>query len=137
MSLRYEDGELVVGATRGDGSDGEDVTANVRTISDIPQQLEGQALPDDVRDARRSLHDQADFVALNSARRRPGEQVFANPRNSAAGSLRQMDPSVTASRPLHFFAYGWGEIADKCRRATQSGMVEWLGRCGFRDQSAR
>ena len=129
MSLRYEDGELAVAATRGDGSEGEDVTANVRTIKEIPHKLRGKVPA--VCEIRGEIYmTKPDFLALNKRQAAAEEQVFANPRNSAAGSLRQKDPSVTASRPLHFFAYSWGEIADKAA-PTQSGMVEWLGKIGF------
>ena len=129
MSLRYEDGELAVAATRGDGSEGEDVTANVRTIKQIPHKLRGKVPA--VCEIRGEIYmTKLDFLALNKRQAAAEEQVFANPRNSAAGSLRQKDPSVTALRPLHFFAYSWGEIADKAA-PTQSGMVEWLGKIGF------
>ncbi len=129
MSLRYEGGELVTAATRGDGSEGEDVTANVRTITEIPHKLKGKVPA--VCEIRGEIYmTKPDFLALNKRQAAAEEQVFANPRNSAAGSLRQKDPSVTASRPLHFFAYSWGEIADK-PAPTQSGMVEWLGKIGF------
>ena len=129
MSLRYEGGELVTAATRGDGSEGEDVTANVRTIKEIPHKLKGKVPA--VCEIRGEIYmTKRDFLALNKRQAAAEEQVFANPRNSAAGSLRQKDPSVTASRPLHFFAYSWGEIADK-PAPTQSGMVEWLGKIGF------
>ena len=129
MSLRYEDGELAVAATRGDGSEGEDVTANVRTIKQIPHKLRGKVPA--VCEIRGEIYmTKPDFLALNKRQAAAEEQVFANPRNSAAGSLRQKDPSVTALRPLHFFAYSWGEIADKAA-PTQSGMVEWLGKIGF------
>ncbi len=129
MSLRYEDGELAVAATRGDGSEGEDVTANVRTIKEIPHKLRGKVPA--VCEIRGEIYmTKPDFLALNKRQAAAEEQMFANPRNSAAGSLRQKDPSVTASRPLHFFAYSWGEIADKAA-PTQSGMVEWLDKIGF------
>jgi DNA ligase (NAD+) len=129
MSLRYEGGDLVKAATRGDGSEGEDVTANVRTIKEIPHKLKGKSPA--VCEIRGEIYmTKPDFLALNKRQAAAEEQVFANPRNSAAGSLRQKDPSVTASRSLHFFAYSWGEIADKAA-TTQSGMVTWLGKIGF------
>ena len=98
LSLRYENGELVHGATRGDGCEGEDVTANVRTINDIPHKLKGKQHAGGLRGARRSLHAQADFQALNKRQAEADDTVFANPRNSAAGSLRQLDPSRSPRR---------------------------------------
>ena len=136
MSLRYEDGELVTAATRGDGAEGEDVTANIRTLDDVPQTLKGRGMPDVVRGARRGLHDQgATSSRSTSARRRPASSVFANPRNSAAGSLRQIDPAITASRPLGFFAYAWGEMSEM-PADTQSGMVAVVRALRLQDQSA-
>jgi len=135
-SLRYERGELVLAATRGDGAVGEDVTANVRTIQDIPQtlfpsragrgsrggsnvgiptpdpSLEGRGEIPDVLEVRGEVYmSKADFEALNERQEASGGKVFANPRNSAAGSLRQKDPSITAARPLRFLAHGWGELS--------------------------
>ena len=130
LSLRYEGGELVTGATRGDGAVGEDVTANVRTLGDIPQKLKGRNIPDivEVRGEVYMTHDE--FIALNKRQAAAEEPVYANPRNSAAGSLRQKDPSITASRNLKFFAYGWGEMS-VTPEPTQSDMVYWLGDRGF------
>ena len=129
MSLRYEDGALVTAATRGDGAEGEDVTANIRTLDEVPQQLSGVS---GVCEIRGEVYmTRADFLALNERQAAQGGPVFANPRNSAAGSLRQKNPAITASRPLHFFAYGWGEIA-RTPADTQSGMLEWFGSLGFR-----
>jgi len=131
MSLRYEGGELVTAATRGDGSEGEDVTANIRTLHDLPQTLKGRNIPA-VCEIRGEVYmTKQAFLQLNERQKAAGEQIFANPRNSAAGSLRQKDPAVTASRPLGFFAYGWGEMSEM-PADTQSGMVAWFERCGFR-----
>ncbi|MCC7347466.1 MAG: NAD-dependent DNA ligase LigA, partial [Variibacter sp.] len=131
MSLRYEGGELVSAATRGDGFEGEDVTANVKTIGDVPHHLKGRKIPS-VCEVRGEIYmTKPDFLALNQRQAAAGAQVFANPRNSAAGSLRQKDPSVTAARPLGFFAYGWGEMSE-LRADTQSAMVAWFSACGFK-----
>ena len=130
MSLRYEGGKLVTAATRGDGSEGEDVTANIKTLDDVPQTLKGKSIPAvcEIRGEVYMLH--SDFTALNKRQVAAGEPIYANPRNSAAGSLRQKDPSITASRKLKFFAYAWGEMSEMPEK-TQSGMVEWLGKIGF------
>ena len=131
MSLRYENGELVRAATRGDGAEGEDVTANIKTIKEIPHQLKGKNVPD-VTEIRGEVYmTKADFLALNKRQAEAGDQVFANPRNSAAGSLRQKDASITASRTLHFFAYAWGEMSEMPSEK-HSGMLKWLGQCGFK-----
>jgi len=130
LSLRYEDGELVRGATRGDGFTGEDVTANVRTIADIPHKLKGRNIPA-VCEIRGEVYMlKKDFLALNKRQAEAEDTVFANPRNSAAGSLRQKDVSVTASRPLKFFAYAWGEMSEMPAK-TQFKMIEWIGKAGF------
>jgi DNA ligase (NAD+) len=129
-SLRYENGALVSAATRGDGYEGEDITANIRTLDEIPQRLRGDRHPA-VLEARGEVYmRREDFLALNERQAAAGKQVFANPRNSAAGSLRQLDPSVTASRPLRFFAYGWGEVSDM-PADTQHGMLMALERFGL------
>src|SRR6202041_248702 len=130
MSLRYENGELVTAATRGDGAEGEDVTANIRTLEDVPQKLRGRKVPD-VCEVRGEVYmTKKAFLALNERQKAAGDTIFANPRNSAAGSLRQKDPGITASRPLGFFAYAWGEMATM-PADTQSGMIKWFERCGF------
>ena len=129
-SLRYEKGELVVAATRGDGEEGENVTANVRTIKAIPHRLKGDV--PDVLEVRGEIYmDKSEFAALNARQEADGKPVFANPRNAAAGSLRQLDPKVTASRPLHFFAYAWGEIEGAMPADTQHGMVAAFKQMGF------
>ncbi|KAB0267017.1 NAD-dependent DNA ligase LigA [Microvirga brassicacearum] len=130
LSLRYEHGRLVSAATRGDGSVGEDVTANARTVGDIPQKLTGKDFPE-ILEVRGEVYlSHADFAAINERQAAAGKQLFANPRNAAAGSLRQLDPAITASRPLHFFAYGWGEISEM-PADTQSGMIDAFRRFGF------
>src|SRR3954452_19526153 len=109
-SLRYERGELVLAATRGDGTTGEDVTANVRTIGDIPQSIVGGP---EILEVRGEIYmSKVDFAALNERQAASGGKVFANPRNAAAGSLRQKDPRITAARPLRFLAHGWGELSE-------------------------
>ncbi|MCO5086501.1 MAG: NAD-dependent DNA ligase LigA [Methylobacteriaceae bacterium] len=128
-SLRYERGELVQAATRGDGFEGEDVTANVRTISEVPHKLKGEAPA--VLEARGEVYmNRADFAQLNERQAEAGKMIYANPRNSAAGSLRQIDASVTAQRPLRFFAYAWGEVSDMPAN-TQKGMLDFLHHAGF------
>ncbi|HZL41376.1 MAG TPA: NAD-dependent DNA ligase LigA [Pseudolabrys sp.] len=131
MSLRYEDGELVTAATRGDGAEGEDVTANIKTIKEVPQHLKVRHVPK-ICEVRGEVYmTKSGFLALNKRQAEAGEQTFVNPRNSAAGSLRQKDPAITASRPLGFFAYAWGEISDM-PAGTQSGMIKWFETCGFK-----
>jgi DNA ligase (NAD+) len=128
-TLRYEGGRLLRGATRGDGTEGEDVTANVRTLADIPKELRGKA--PQICEVRGEVYmTKSAFLALNERQEAAGKQVFANPRNSAAGSLRQLDPTITAARPLGFFAYGWGEISAMPAQS-QSGMLEWFAARGF------
>ena len=131
MSLRYEGGELVTAATRGDGSEGEDVTANIRTLEDVPQTLKGRNVPE-ICEVRGEVYmTKKAFLALNERQKAAGDTIFANPRNSAAGSLRQKDPGITASRPLGFFAYAWGEMSAMPEK-TQTGMIHWFERCGFK-----
>jgi len=129
LSLRYEGGRLAEAATRGDGTEGENVTANARTVGDIPHRLKGR-VPEvfEVRGEVYMRHE--DFAALNAAQAEKGGKVFANPRNAAAGSLRQLDASITAGRPLRFFAYAWGEVSD-LPADTQAGVIEALHGWGF------
>jgi DNA ligase (NAD+) len=127
-SLRYVNGKLVQAATRGDGAVGEVVTANVATICDIPQTLQGSAPA--VFEIRGEVYmAKSDFAALNAAQEAAGEKLFANPRNAAAGSLRQKDSSVTAARPLRFLAHGWGEVSE-LPADTQSGVMKAIERWG-------
>jgi DNA ligase (NAD+) len=131
MSLRYERGTLVTGATRGDGNEGEDVTANIRTLADVPQRLKGSGIPA-ICEVRGEVYmTKHAFLALNKRQAETGGQIFANPRNSAAGSLRQKDPAITALRPLGFFAYAWGAMSEMPADA-QSGMIKWFEACGFK-----
>ena len=128
-SLRYEKGVLVQGATRGDGSEGEDITANLKTISDIPLRLKGK--PPTVLEVRGEVYmTHRGFEALNTRQEKTGKPVYANPRNSAAGSVRQLDPAITAGRTLNFFAYTWGEISELPAK-TQHGMLEKFSEYGF------
>jgi DNA ligase (NAD+) len=129
LSLRYEQGVLVRAATRGDGEVGEDVTANVRTIGDIPERLAGGAVPDILEIRGEVYMSKADFAALNAAQEARGEKLFANPRNAAAGSLRQKDARVTAARPLRFLAHGWG-VASAVPGATQHEVMQAIAAMG-------
>jgi DNA ligase (NAD+) len=130
VSLRYENGKLAVAATRGDGSVGEDVTANARTIADIPHELKDGNLPA-VFEVRGEVYmSHADFAKLNERQAGLGGKTFANPRNAAAGSLRQLDSAITAARPLRFYAWGWGE-ASALPAGTQHGVLEAIARWGF------
>ncbi|WP_371135453.1 NAD-dependent DNA ligase LigA [Frigidibacter sp.] len=128
LSLRYEGGKLVQAATRGDGEMGENVTANAATIADIPQQLTGAPEILEVRGEVYMSH--ADFAALNARQQEAGAKTFANPRNAAAGSLRQLDATITAARPLRFFAYSWGALSEPLA-ATQLGAIQRLAALGF------
>jgi DNA ligase (NAD+) len=129
LSLRYEKGVLVRAATRGDGEEGEDVTLNARTIADIPHHLIGEV--PDVFEVRGEVYmRKADFAQMNLDQQAKGDKLFVNPRNAAAGALRQKDASITASRPLHFFAYAWGEVSHM-PATSQHDMLFVLCRCGF------
>tara|TARA_R110002020_G_scaffold48286_6_gene137675 strand:- start:40038 stop:42143 length:2106 start_codon:yes stop_codon:yes gene_type:complete len=129
MSIRYEDGKLVTAATRGDGTTGENVTANVKTISEIPNTLPAGA-PSVVEVRGEVYMAKADFLTLNERMAADGKPVYVNPRNTAAGSLRQLDASVTASRKLRFFAYAWGDMSEM-PADTQHGMIEVFHDWGF------
>jgi DNA ligase (NAD+) len=124
VSVRYEKGRLVQAATRGDGEVGEDVTRNIRTIRAVPQRLRGEKAPA-VLEVRGEVYmTRRDFEALNERQRAAGQKLFINPRNTAAGAVRQLDPAATAQRPLHFFAYGIGETAGFDRPPTQSALLD-------------
>jgi DNA ligase (NAD+) len=129
-SIRYENGALVRAATRGDGRVGEDVTANIRTVKEIPQRLSGDGYPDVVEIRGEVYLGHAEFAALNEAAAAAGQKTYANPRNAAAGSLRQIDPKITAQRPLRFFAYAWGYISAPFAE-TQWGALHKLKAWGF------
>jgi DNA ligase (NAD+) len=130
ISLRYEQGDLVTAATRGDGSEGEDVTANIKTLHAVPHRLKGRHVPK-IAEVRGEVYmTKQAFLELNERQRATGGELYVNPRNTAAGSLRQKDPAVTASRPLGFFAYAWGQMSEM-PADSQSGMVKWFGACGF------
>lgn len=136
VSLRYEGGQLVQAATRGDGSEGEDITANIRTLNSVPLRLRGDEAPAVLEVRGEVLMTRADFARLNEQQLARGDKPFVNPRNAAAGSLRQLDPRVTAKRPLRFYAYGWGQIrdgagADLQPRASHAAMLDWLAAFGF------
>ncbi|MBF9233582.1 NAD-dependent DNA ligase LigA [Microvirga alba] len=131
LSLRYENGKLVSAATRGDGEEGEDVTVNARTVHDIPHELHGPGVPE-ICEVRGEVYlSHADFAAINERQAAAGKPIFANPRNAAAGSLRQLDPKITASRPLKFFAYAWGEMSVMPAK-TQHGMIDHFKAYGFK-----
>ncbi len=131
ISLRYEDGEFVQGATRGDGTTGEDVTANLKTIKDIPHKLKGRGVPK-AFDVRGEVYmERKAFLELNARQVAAGEKAYVNPRNTAAGSLRQLNPAITAERPLRFFAYAWGEAEPRSWK-THSEYLKLLKEWGFR-----
>lgn len=130
MSLRYERGKLVTAATRGDGAIGEDVTANIMTLKDVPRELKGRHVPL-ICEVRGEVYmTKSDFIKLNEQQKKIEGKIFANPRNSSAGSVRQKDPAVTASRSLGFFAYAWGQMSEM-PKSTQSEMIKWFESCGF------
>lgn len=127
-SLRYESGKFVQGATRGDGREGEDVTANLMTIADIPKVIKGAPA---VLEVRGEVYmEKAAFAAMNAGLEKEGKQTYVNPRNSAAGALRQLDAKITASRPLRFFAHGWGELSEPLAE-TQFDALQRLAQMGF------
>lgn len=128
-SLRYEDGVLVKGATRGDGETGEDVTSNLKTISDIPHRL--KKISPKILEVRGEVYmARSDFLKLNESNQKEGKAIFANPRNAAAGSVRQIDPTVTAARPLRFFAWGWGTVEPEIFDGQYKGLMA-LRSCGL------
>ncbi|HEX2527045.1 MAG TPA: NAD-dependent DNA ligase LigA [Geminicoccus sp.] len=129
-SLRYEDGILVRGATRGDGTTGEDVTNNVRTIKDVPTRLHGEA-PSVIEVRGEVYMERSAFLRINEEQEEAGQERFANPRNAAAGSLRQLDSRITARRPLRFFAYGWGEADPPIRSGRYADFLQRLRDWGF------
>ncbi|MGZ3306326.1 MAG: NAD-dependent DNA ligase LigA, partial [Asticcacaulis sp.] len=131
LSLLYVRGELVRAATRGDGRTGEDITDNARTIADIPQRLNGSGFPDRIEVRGEVYMSLAGFEAMNARFVEEGAKVFANPRNAAAGALRQLDAAVTATRPLNFFAYTWGEVSDDAFADSQHGALEAFAKWGF------
>ncbi len=130
LSLTYENGVLQQAATRGDGRVGEDVTANARTLSDVPDHLAGSGWPDRIEVRGEVYIGADDFAALNEAEEAAGRKTYMNPRNAAAGGLRQKDPAITAQRPLKFFAYAWGEMSAPFAD-TQTGAVKALADWGF------
>ena len=128
ISLRYENGEFVTGATRGDGAVGEDVTENLRTLDEVPKTLVGAP---EILEVRGEVYmTRPDFLEMNERQEAAGEKVFANPRNAAAGSLRQLDSAITAARPLKLFAYAWGELSEPVGE-TQWDFLTALGKWGF------
>ena len=130
ISLLYEAGKLLRAATRGDGSTGENVTHNARTIRSIPLQLDGDGIPPSVEIRGEVVITKTDFELLNKKQGNAGDKIFANPRNAAAGSLRQLDPRITAQRPLTFFAYGIGKVSAGAEFRTQSELLERIAGWG-------
>src|ERR1700761_2565187 len=131
ISLRYVDGKFTQAATRGDGATGEDVTENVRTIRSIPLTLKGKHVPKQIDVRGEVLMFKRDFDKINQRQRDAGQREFANPRNAAAGSLRQLDPKMTAQRPLSFFAYGIGVLDGIEMPATHSALLDWYSELGL------
>jgi len=131
ISLRYEDGLFVQACTRGDGASGENVTANVRTIRSLPLRLAGPHLPKVLEVRGEVLMFHRDFERLNARQREAGQREFANPRNAAAGSLRQLDPKITAQRPLSFFCYGIGALEGAAMPATHRELLDWYAQLGL------
>jgi DNA ligase (NAD+) len=129
-SLHYQDGQFVLGATRGDGQEGENITANLRTVRDLPLRLSGDDVPKSLEIRGEVYMKIADFDALNASRLQQNEQPFANPRNAAAGSLRQLDSTITASRPIHFFAY-YAQSLEGNLAQTQDELLQKLQTWGF------
>lgn len=129
-AVRYEGGRLIHAATRGDGVEGEDITANMRALEDVPEHLSGHDWPDILEVRGEVYMRKADFRTLNERQTAAGEKNFANPRNAAAGSLRQLDAQITAARPLHFFAYSWGEVST-LPAPTQTDARRKLAAAGF------
>lgn len=130
-SLLYVNGKLVRAATRGDGRTGEDITENVLTIADVPRQLSGSGYPERIEIRGEVYYPLAEFAAMNAKAAEEGAKVFANPRNAASGALRQLDAAVTASRPLRFFAYTWGEVSDPGFATTQTEALNLFRQWGF------
>jgi DNA ligase (NAD+) len=131
ISLRYEDGVFVQAGTRGDGATGEDVTVNIRTVRAIPLRLHGDAIPSVLEVRGEVLMYKADFAKLNARQRDAGQKEYANPRNAAAGSLRQLDSRITASRNLSFFSYGIGALEGAAMPESHSALLDWLARLGL------
>lgn len=132
ISVRYESGRLVQAATRGDGQTGEDVTSNIRTLRSLPLRLHGD-YPDVLEVRGEVVMTRSDFLRLNESQQERGEKIFVNPRNAAAGSLRQLDPRITAGRPLRFYAYGWGQITGDVLSDNQqhAAVLDWFETLGL------